>query len=189
MFLSAVYNNVIQTWHVSKKLPKKGKDHLLNLNHIFIVSSISACLKLYKYLKTGREWNIQMEKDNSFEEGNRRGNMFRRSIRTPQWTKKYVNPSFLWFPCLDFMACGAGESSPLLAGTTSCCFDIHISLWYKLEKLFSEACRGGRPESSYARSALTRQRRTQKLPLIFRPVGAKMRLRETIKCRNTPWRP
>lgn len=66
-----------------QKVTKKGRHVLLNLNHyIFIVFSISACLKLYKYLKMGREWNIQMEKDYCFEAGNRRENLFRRSIRT-----------------------------------------------------------------------------------------------------------
>lgn len=60
------------------------------------------------------------------------------------------------------MACGAGEASPLLDATTSCCFDIHVSRWYKLEKHFSEDCLGGRPESSEASSVLTRQSSAQK---------------------------
>lgn len=56
---------------------------LINLNHyIFIGFSISVCLKLYKYLKTGREWNKQMGQDCSFDVRKMRENVLKRSIMT-----------------------------------------------------------------------------------------------------------
>lgn len=60
------------------------------------------------------------------------------------------------------MASGAGKALPLLAGIMSCCFDIQVSPLYELEKHFSKACLGGRPESSDASSMLTRQGRIKK---------------------------
>lgn len=62
------------------------------------------------------------------------------------------------------MACGAGEARQDYELLSQ-----HPRLrWYKLKKHFSEPCLGGRPESSDASSVLTRQSRTQILPLVFR---------------------
>lgn len=80
------------------------------------------------------------------------------------------------------MASGAGKALPLLAGIMSCCFDIQVSPLYELEKHFSKACLGGRPESSDASSMLTRQGRIKKnnyLPL--QAVHVNTRLQEAIK--------
>lgn len=164
---------------------------LINLNHyIFMGFSISVCLKLYKYLKTGREWIKQMGKDYSFELRKMREKHDDFSLN--QEISESVIWSFHWFPCLDFMASGAGKALPLFAGIMSCCFDIQVSPLYKLEKHFSKACLGRRPESSDASSVLTRQGRIKKkkkncLPL--HAVRVNTRLQEGIKHRNTSWPP